>query len=74
MIWYYLFGILGGFTGAFMGRLLSNKLIERKHQKNVKKAQAAFLADNEQSEDFSTEFVKKYAPDLYIDTTSKEDH
>ena len=27
MIWFYVFGLVGGCTGAFFGRLLANKVI-----------------------------------------------
>lgn len=45
MIWFYVFGLLGGCTGAFFGRLLANNIIEKRKLKKQKEAQEKTLSD-----------------------------
>ena len=48
MIWFYVFGLVGGCTGAFFGRLLANKVIEKRKLKKQKEAQNTILVDGEE--------------------------
>ena len=43
MIWFYVFGLVGGCTGAFFGRLLANKVIEKRKLNKQKQEQDIVL-------------------------------